>query len=243
MSDTHLVDEDARADAASVGMLVAWWAAQQPDRAAVLSATGDRTWRQLNERANQLVRALRRRGVRAGDSVALISRNRAEWVEVWAACNRGGYRLTPINWHLTGDEAAYIVDDCEAVVLVADASHADTASRRVGSVATGPGPARIRRRHRRLRALRRRDRRRGRRPTSTTRRSGARCSTRRARRVDRRASPGRRRRRRRPPPWPAPASTTTAPARTSTCAPGRCTTQRRSPSRSPCRSARGAPCC
>ena len=40
--------------------------------------------------------------------------NRPEFAEVVAATHRAGLRLTPINWHLTADEAAYIVDDCEA---------------------------------------------------------------------------------------------------------------------------------
>ena len=40
-----------------------------------------------------------------------------------------GLRLTPINWHLTGEEAAYIVADCEARAVVADAG--------LGRVATG----------------------------------------------------------------------------------------------------------
>ena len=57
-----------------------------------------------------------------------MCRNRPEFAEVWAACSRGGYRLTPINWHLTGEEAAYIIDDCEAQVIVADARHAASAA-------------------------------------------------------------------------------------------------------------------
>src|SRR6185295_8764115 len=38
------------------------------------------------------------------------------------AATRCGLRYTTINWHLTADEAAYIVEDCEARVLVADAA-------------------------------------------------------------------------------------------------------------------------
>ena len=45
-----------------------------------------------------------------GDGVALLCANRAEFVETYYAVMRIGARLTPINWHLTGDEAGYIVD-------------------------------------------------------------------------------------------------------------------------------------
>ena len=45
------------------GMAVAWWAARDPQRPAVLAPSGDRTFAALNAHANQLVRALRRRGL------------------------------------------------------------------------------------------------------------------------------------------------------------------------------------
>jgi long-chain acyl-CoA synthetase len=117
------------------GMLLAWWAARQPDVPAVLSPSGQRSFKDLNERANQLARALRRLGLRIGDGVALLCGNRPEFVEVVAACQRAGWRLTTVNWHLTAAEAGYIVADCEARALVADAGFADTAT---GAVALAP---------------------------------------------------------------------------------------------------------
>ena len=65
-----------------------------------------------------MCRALKADGLQPGDAVALISRNRPEFIETWMACLRGGFRLTPINWHLTSAEAAYIVEDCEAKICV-----------------------------------------------------------------------------------------------------------------------------
>ena len=108
------------------GMATAVYAAANPDRMAVISPYGERTFRELNERANQLVRALRRLGAQSGDTVALVCRNRPEFIEVYEAALRGGFRLTPINWHLTAEEIAYIVDDSDAVVVIADAFFGDT---------------------------------------------------------------------------------------------------------------------
>ncbi len=119
---------DPRIEHVLKGTLLTWWAEQQPDVPAVAGAYGERTYAELDRRANQVVRALRRRGAEPGSAVALMLRNRAEWVEVWAACSRGGYRLTPINWHLTGAEAGYIVDDCGATVFVAGGVHAAAAA-------------------------------------------------------------------------------------------------------------------
>ena len=110
------------------GTMITYWSSEAPDRVAIVSDHGNRTFGELNARANQLVRALRRRGVEPGAALTLMCRNRPEFAEVWAACSRGGYRLTPINWHLTGEEAAYIIDDCEAQVIVADARHGASAA-------------------------------------------------------------------------------------------------------------------
>jgi long-chain acyl-CoA synthetase len=128
--------DGAATSPADQGMLLAWWAARQPDVPAVVSPSGQRSFKELNERANQLARALRRLGLRVGDGVALLCGNRPEFVEVVATCQRAGWRLTTVNWHLTAAEAGYIVDDCEAKALVADAGFAGTAA---GAAATAPG--------------------------------------------------------------------------------------------------------
>lgn len=103
------------------GMNVALWAQLQPRAPAVAATTGNRTYAELNQRCNQLVRALRAHGVGVGDGVALLCPNRTEFVEVFWATRRAGMRMTPINWRLTGEEAAYIANDCDAKVFIADA--------------------------------------------------------------------------------------------------------------------------
>src|SRR5690242_21962842 len=108
-------------------MLPSYWAQRQPERPAILSPNGDRTFAELNANANRLVRALRARGVQAGDGLALMCSNRPEFFETYAAALRAGFRLTTVNWHLTGEEAGYIVDDCEAAAFVADARFGEAA--------------------------------------------------------------------------------------------------------------------
>jgi long-chain acyl-CoA synthetase len=94
------------------------WSAATPDATAIISAAGDRTFAELDANANRLVRALRSRGLEPGDAVALLAPNQPVFVETVHACQRGGYRLTPVNWHLTAEEAGYIVNDCEAKALI-----------------------------------------------------------------------------------------------------------------------------
>jgi long-chain acyl-CoA synthetase len=122
----NLADLDAELDQAALsGMKYAVWARLRPERIAVIDPDGtEHSYGKVNGRANQLVRLFRARGLRAGDAVAMVMSNRAEFVEVLGACLRGGFRLTPINWHLTADEIGYIVADCEAKVVVAEAGRA-----------------------------------------------------------------------------------------------------------------------
>ena len=118
----------SRKEALAAGMLLAVHAREAPERPAVIAPGGERTFDALNQRANRLARALRARGLEAGDAVALLCSNRPEFAEAQYATQRAGLRLTPVNWHLTADEAAYILRDCEARALVADARFAATAA-------------------------------------------------------------------------------------------------------------------
>src|SRR3954453_10950364 len=109
------------------GTTLGVWAETIPDSPALISNDGSRTFAELNARANQLVRALRARGLQAGDGVALLAGNRLEFAEVFAATRRAGLVLTPINWHLTADEAGYILADCDAKAFIAEARFAAVA--------------------------------------------------------------------------------------------------------------------
>src|SRR5579871_4238986 len=107
--------------AAEVGMQPAVWADLQPDRVAIYDYTGqDRTFGALNANANRVARLLRAAGLKPGDAVALACSNRAEFCDVLCGVLRVGMRLTPVNWHLTGEEIGYVVRDCEAKVFFAD---------------------------------------------------------------------------------------------------------------------------
>jgi long-chain acyl-CoA synthetase len=127
MADEQTVVEAARA-LAPVGMEIAAVAARDPERLAVISEYGSLTFKQLNDRANQVAHFLRDRGYKEGDGIAILCGNRAELIEVRFAAHRLGARLTTVNWHLSPQEAAYIVDDCDAVALFADTRCAAAAS-------------------------------------------------------------------------------------------------------------------
>lgn len=117
--------------AGPVGMEIAVIAHEQPERIALWSDAGalssTLTFGELNAAANRLLRRLRAAGLAAGDSVALVCANRIEFAVVRFATHRGGLRLTPVNWHLSPEDIAYVVENCEAKALFLDARAAGVA--------------------------------------------------------------------------------------------------------------------
>jgi long-chain acyl-CoA synthetase len=103
------------------------WSTLTPDKAAVVAASSGEvvTYRELDDRSNQLAQLLRSRGLRPDDHVGVMLRNHVRYFEVAWAALRSGLYLTTVNSHLTAEEAAYILDDCgaDAVVTSADFGH------------------------------------------------------------------------------------------------------------------------
>jgi long-chain acyl-CoA synthetase len=110
-------------------MYVSYWAARIPHATALVDESGKLTYAELNARCNRFARALRARGLKAGETLALLCNNSFEFVETVLATRRIGVRLTPINFHLGADEVAYILQDCDAKVFVASARFSDVAAR------------------------------------------------------------------------------------------------------------------
>jgi len=85
------------------------------------------TYGRLDERSNRVAQLLHAAGLRFGDHIAILMENRAEYFEPCWAAQRSGITYTCINSHLTADEVAYIVDDCDARVLFTSDTLADVA--------------------------------------------------------------------------------------------------------------------
>ena len=86
------------------------------------------TYRQLEDRSVQIGHHFRQLGLRPGDHIALVSTNHIEVFAIYWAAMRSGLLLTAVNCHLTPSEIAYIVDDCDARLLIFSASLAHKAT-------------------------------------------------------------------------------------------------------------------
>src|SRR5689334_22074706 len=109
------------------------WAAERPDHLAyVMASSGESvTYAQLNDRSNQLAQMFWDLGLRFGDHIAVFMENRVEYFEPCWAAQRSGLFFTCINSHFTADEVAYIVDDCDAQVIVVSDNMREVAAKLV----------------------------------------------------------------------------------------------------------------
>jgi long-chain acyl-CoA synthetase len=105
-----------------------------PGKAAVVMADGSGlvTYGELEARSRQVARLLAQLGLRARDHVAIMLPNQPEYFEIAWGAQRAGTYWTPVNWHLTAEEAAYIIADCGATVVFAAPETAAVAERLPG---------------------------------------------------------------------------------------------------------------
>jgi long-chain acyl-CoA synthetase len=76
------------------------------------------TYRELEERSNQVAQMLRALGLRTGDHIAILMENHPRFFDVCWGAQRAGIIYTAISTRLTAGEAAYIIGDCGAKLLV-----------------------------------------------------------------------------------------------------------------------------
>ena len=94
------------------------WATIFPDKPAVVHAISGASvsYQALDDRSNQLAQFMYDAGLRRGDHVAIFMDNDVRYFDVVWATQRSGLYLTTVNQYLTDEEAAYIIDNCEAKV-------------------------------------------------------------------------------------------------------------------------------
>ncbi len=103
-------------------------ATSRPDGLALEDGTRRRSWAELHDRVSRWARWLREGlGLSPDDRAALLIGNRVEGLEGILAAIHAGLWMTPINWHLTAEEVAYVVADSGARVLFTDPEHEATA--------------------------------------------------------------------------------------------------------------------
>jgi fatty-acyl-CoA synthase len=92
-----------------------------PERDAVVSGDLRFTYREFDERVNQLANALLAAGIGKGDRVALLSPNAHQFLECFYGVTAIGAVLVPLNYRLVPSDFVYIINHAECAALILDA--------------------------------------------------------------------------------------------------------------------------
>ena len=109
-----------------------------PDKAAlILAGSGEAmTYRQLNDRSNQMAQLFRAEGLEEGDHISLWAENILDYFVVYWGAMRAGLYFTAVNRFLSGDEGGYILSDSGARALITTARYLEVAT---AALAHAPG--------------------------------------------------------------------------------------------------------
>ncbi|MDY7035700.1 MAG: long-chain-fatty-acid--CoA ligase [Thermodesulfobacteriota bacterium] len=77
------------------------------------------TYRQFADRVYQLAHFFKASGIERGDCVAILHHNSNEFLECYFATAQLGAILNPLNYRLSPEELAHILEDSGAIVLIA----------------------------------------------------------------------------------------------------------------------------
>src|SRR5262245_15783516 len=83
---------------------------------------------EFKARVDALAGGLGALGIGKGDRIAILAQNDAAYLALYGACARQGILAYPINWRLTGEEVARVLERASPRMMVVDASTVGVAS-------------------------------------------------------------------------------------------------------------------
>ena len=129
--DAGVVKPIAPAKLLAVGSALRRWGAspsagitsaaiQHPDRVALIDEAGELTFAELEQRSNALARALRERGVREGEAVAVMCRNHRGFVDAIFACSKLGATVLLMNTDFAGPALQGVIEREQPQAIIYD---------------------------------------------------------------------------------------------------------------------------
>ncbi len=80
------------------------------------------TWKELDKRAKLFADSLLKSGLERGDRVAIYAKNSNQWVEALFGLAQVGLVSVTVNYRLTANEVAFIVENSGAKAIICDES-------------------------------------------------------------------------------------------------------------------------
>jgi acyl-CoA synthetase (AMP-forming)/AMP-acid ligase II len=89
---------------------------------AIIQGEEVHSFRAFKMQVDVLAGSLARLGIGRGDRICILAQNDAAYLTLYGACARQGVLAYPVNWRLTAEEVARVVERAGPKMLVADAS-------------------------------------------------------------------------------------------------------------------------
>jgi long-chain acyl-CoA synthetase len=108
---------------------VGFWkvAPTRRDALGIVDPTGNElSFGRMYDMTNQMANTFAELGLKMGDTIAVVARNRVETMVVHLAAMQSGLYYTPINYHSVAGEIAYILKDSDSTLVVAHEDFVDT---------------------------------------------------------------------------------------------------------------------
>ncbi|MBS3758367.1 MAG: AMP-binding protein, partial [Desulfobacterales bacterium] len=93
-------------------------AARYPDKTAVIHDAQRATYREINDRADNLARCLQANGIAPGDRIALLMENSVDYIIAYYGILKAGCVAAPLNPALKPDGLTYLVDNLEPAAMI-----------------------------------------------------------------------------------------------------------------------------
>ena len=103
-------------------------AARSPTTCAIVDGDRRLDYAGWLDRIYRAVAGLDALGLRPGDRLVTVLRNRLEAATLHWACQFAGVVITPVNWRATSDELGYVLGDADARALVHEPASAEAAA-------------------------------------------------------------------------------------------------------------------
>src|SRR5678815_3341795 len=116
--------------------MIARGAAVHGEAPAIIQGERQISFRELERRVDALAGGLAGLGIGKGERICILAQNDAAYLDLYGACARQGIIAYPINWRLTAEAVARVVERAAPRMMVVDASTASVvAGLREGKVA------------------------------------------------------------------------------------------------------------
>lgn len=92
--------------------------ANHPNKNCIADENKKLTYRQFNQRVNQLANGLMGLGLKQGDKIAIYAKNCIEYMEVFHACAKIGVCIVTLNYWLNPNEIVVLFNHSDAVMMI-----------------------------------------------------------------------------------------------------------------------------